>query len=275
MQRVCGLLFLCASLGCANTLFDTFGQSQSGCTKLATYPYSTCDVIGDEADYDIQMVSMSIVGGTATVNLYFNTAAPVEGSGSNMYFGSFTDVGLSLIVGDLFFYNPNTPYDPSSTAPANIANLEYAVPLGPHDSLTAGDLYQVTSAETAQTALNNTGVWIRPSVTVLTTAGTLAATGAETISSYGNGTNSGSNPGALYNVQLVFSAADLSSLIVNDQIGLLFSSADCANDLILGDLTVEGDTAPEPASLSLMAGGLGLLLAAAARRRAARPSRAA
>jgi hypothetical protein len=56
------------------------------------------------------------------------------------------------------------------------------------------------------------------------------------------------------------------------QIGILFSSADCANDVIQG---VVNTTVPEPQSMVLIAGGLGLLIGVGAwRRRTTRKSQA-
>jgi hypothetical protein len=115
------LCFLCAMTCPASTLLDPFHQDQSTCSFSGS---PLCDVVGDEAGYDIQMASLVITGTTATVSLYFNSAA-VTGSGSSMTLGSFSDAGLSLIVGDLFFYKPATINDPSDPG----SNVQYAVPL--------------------------------------------------------------------------------------------------------------------------------------------------
>ncbi len=269
------ILFLCACvLTCpATTLLDPFHQDQSTCNWTGS---NVCDVIGTEANYDIQMASLNISNGTATVNLYFNTGAPVTGSGSNMALGSFSDADLSLIVGDLFFYNPDTVYDPS--APANSPDgpdaLKYAVVLDTsgRNGLTAGGLYSVTGTETAQQALTATNPgdsavtsdYYRPDETVLMTSGNLASTGhGLTVANFGNGTTA-----AEYEVTVSFATTmGFDSLIQNGSIGILFSSADCANDVIQG--AVAG--VPEPQSLALIAGGLGMLIGVGAwRRRTAR-----
>src|ERR1039457_7616582 len=105
------LLFLFAVMCPADTLMDPFHQDQSTCSFSGS---PLCDVVGDEPNYDIQMASLVITGGTATVSLYFNTAA-VDPSVSPLALGSFSDAGFSLIVGDLFFYSPDTVGDPSTS----------------------------------------------------------------------------------------------------------------------------------------------------------------
>jgi hypothetical protein len=210
-------------------------------------------------NYDIQKISMAITGNTATVSLYFNTAA-AEGTGNQSGLGPFSDAGLSLIVGDLFFYSPDTVYDPSN--PETTSYLKYAVPLNNHHddtatslpTVTPGALYQVGATETAQTALGNPGnVYYRANETVLMTAGSLVSAGdGVTVADFGNGITN-----ALYDVTVSFqTTANFLSLLQNGQIGILFSSADCGNDVIQGAVAVES---PEPRSLALIACGLGTL----------------
>ena len=268
------LLFLCAVLCPATTLTDPFHQAQ-GCTYSYTSPYDGgCDVIGNEANYDIQKVSLTITGTTATVQLYFNSGAATAGSP----LGSFTDAGDTLIVGDLFFYNPNTPYDPSTPALAGstAADLTYAVPLDTvsRSGLSAGALYSVSTSEEADSAVGpghpvTSGSYYRQDETVLMTGGTKVSNGTGvTVANFGNGTTS-----AAYVVTVSFQTTSAFLTAVEnstDQIGILFSSADCANDVIQGTVTV-----PEPQSLALIAGGLGMLIGVGAwRRRTTRKSQA-
>ena len=259
----------------ADTIVDPFHQDQSTCSFSGS---PLCDVIGTEANYDIQKASLVITGGVATVSLYFDSAA-VTGSGSSMTLGSFSDAGLSLIVGDLFFYKPATINDPSDPG----SNVQYAVPLDlgtistphPGPALVAGALYKVGTSDTALQALISQGSAAtsdeyRPTETVLMTSGTLVSAGTGvTVANYGNGTTS-----AAYEVTVSFlTTADFMSLQnVAGQIGIMFSSADCSNDIIFG---VTDTSVPEPQSMVLIAGGLGMLIGVGVWRRwATRKSRA-
>jgi hypothetical protein len=263
-------LFICAVTCPATTLLDPFHLPQTGCIYTTSPPYDGgCDVIGSEMNYDIQMASVVISGNTATVSLYFNTGAEAL-VGGQMVLGSFSDAGDTLIVGDLFFYSPDAVMDPSDPKNVIPSALQYAVPLEGHNALTAGSLYQVGATETAQTALAGSSNYYRRDETVLMTSGTLAGSGAGvTVANYGDGTTS-----ALYQVTVSFQTTDaFLSLVQNGQIGILFSSADCANDVIQGAVDTR---APEPQPLALIAGGLGLLLGVGAwRRRATRKAQAA
>jgi hypothetical protein len=276
MRTTILLLFLCAVMCPATTLTDPFHQAQ-GCTYSYTSPYDGgCDVIGNEANYDIQKVSLTITGTTATVQLYFNSGAATAGSP----LGSFTDAGDTLIVGDLFFYNPNTPYDPSTPALAGstAADLTYAVPLDTvsRSGLSAGALYSVSTSEEADSAVGpghpvTSGSYYRQDETVLMTGGTKVSNGTGvTVANFGNGTTS-----AAYVVTVSFQTTSAFLTSVENsggQIGILFSSADCANDVIQG---VVNTTVPEPQSMVLIAGGLGLLIGVGAwRRRTTRKSQA-
>ena len=98
------ILFLLA--GCvtcqASTIYDAFNQSQaSGCNYSLSAPFTSCDVIGDPALFDIQKADVHIADGSATVTIYFN-----YGGGINLQ--PFND-GVQLAVGDLFFYDPSDP----------------------------------------------------------------------------------------------------------------------------------------------------------------------
>lgn len=245
---------LTAAPGSANTLTDPFGQSQTNCDYSASAPYSNCDVIGDPRLYDIQAAAFSVSGGMATVMIYLNSGA-VQTANNKLTLGSFSDSGVTLIPGDIFFYNPTTVYDPSD--PSTIQYLQYGIALTNHGSFTAGDLYGITggvSTETAQTALNDGSDYYRRDETVLMTgSGPAASSGTVSVANNGNGTSS-----AQYVISVtVPTTPGLASLMTNGQIGLLFSSADCGNDVIQGTV----GQAPEPGSAPMMLTGLGLLVA--------------
>ena len=289
MRTTILLLFLCVVICPATTLTDPFHQSQSSCSFSGS---PLCDVIGNEANYDIQQVTVTAtgnsVGSMVTVDLYFDS-----GTGSGGTLGSFSDAGLSLMVGDLFFYSGSQVVtDPSDPNPT------FAVPLESHNGLTAGNLYAVGSGqiETAQTALGilnpgNSAVTsdnYRNTQIVLATGGTLT-----TIS--GGGANDGkgvkvtgdgssvlgantANPGVTafeYDVQVQFQMTSaFLTLESAGQFGIMFSSADCANDVIEGLVSVS--SVPEPQSLALIGGGLGMRIGVGAwRRRTTRKSQAA
>src|ERR1039458_10382945 len=237
----------------ANTLIDPFGQSQSNCNLSTQAPYSTCDVIGNEMRYDIQASTFTTSGGTSTVTIYLNSGA-VKNVNNQLTLGSFSDSGLTLIPGDIFFYNPNTVYDPSD--PNTIQYLQYGIALTNHGSFTAGGLYSITggiSTETAQAALNSGDYYRRDETVLMTGSGTPVSTGTVSVASTGgNGVT-----GAQYVITVTVSTSGLASLESNGQIGLLFASADCGNDVIQG---VVGQT-PEPGPALMVLTGLGFLVA--------------
>lgn len=239
----------------AGTLTDPFAQPQNNCNYSHTAPYSSCDVIGNEQLYDIQMASVSINDGVATVAIYLNSGAVQQGNPLTL--GAFSDAGLTLIPGDIFFYNPLTIYDPSD--PATSQYLQYGIALENHGSLVAGGLYNITggiSVETAQQALNDSPDYYRQDEDVLMTgSGAPVSTGTVSVANYGNGTTS-----ARYVITVtVPTTPGFLSLVSNNEIGLLFSSADCGNDVIQG--VVGTGQAPEPGPAAMVLAGLGLLAA--------------
>ena len=243
------MLFLL--LGCATcpagTIYDTFDQSQAGgCNYSFSPPYSTCDVIGDPALFDIQQASVHVADGWATVTIDFNY-------GGGITLQPFTD-GIPLAVGDLFFYAPSDP-----------GNYLYGVPLSSHGGFTADSLYKVggdTTLLTADAIIGNTGYYYRRDQDVwLGGSGTPETTGLPVqVANYGDGVSN-----ALYAVTLEFpvSADFTASVIQNDQIGIAFASADCGNDVLAGST----DAAPEPGMFPLLAGGSALLLVSGILRR--------
>ena len=248
------LLLASAAICPASTLIDTFGQNQATCTYSQAPPYGTCDVIGDPQQFDIQQATFSVNGGLATVMIYVNSGA-VQKVNNQLSLGAFSDSGVTLIPGDVFFYNPTAVYDPSD--PATARYLQYGIPLVSHGTFIAGDLYSITgniSTETAQQALQDTSDYYRMDEAVLMQgSGAPLTSGAVTVANNGNGTTTG----ALYLLTVtVPTTSGFLSLVSGGQIGLLFSSADCGNDVIQG---VVG--APEPGSALMILVGVVLLAA--------------
>jgi hypothetical protein len=243
------MLFLL--LGCvtcpAGTVYDTFGQSQAGgCSNSFSPPYSTCDVIGNPALFDIQQAYVHVPNNWATVTIYFNY-------GGGITLQPFDD-GIQLAVGDLFFYAPSDP-----------GNYLYGVPLSSHGGFTADSLYKVggdTTLLTADDIIGNTGYYYRRNQDVwLGGSGTAETTGLSVqVADYGDGVNN-----ALYAATLQFPVSNdfVASVIQNDTIGIAFSSAYCGNDVLQGTT----DAAPEPGMFALLASGVALLAVSGALRR--------
>ena len=243
----------------ASTIINPlFGQVQNNCDYSDTPPYGNCEVIGTPDLYDIQAASVTINSSDTllTVMIYLDSGAVQVNSNNQLVLGPFND-GVTLIPGDIFFYNPTTVYDPSD--PATSAYLQYGIPLVNHGSFVAGNLYNITgstSVETAQQALNNVAGYYRLDEDVLMTGtGTALTSGSVSVASNGgNGTTS-----ALYVVTVTVPITTaFSSVVSNNQVGILFSWADCGNANIQGTV---GTEAPEPSPALLILCGLGLLAA--------------
>ncbi len=235
------ILFLL--LGCvtcpAGTIYDAFNQSQAGgCSYSFAAPFSSCDVIGDPALFDIQKASVEIANGWATVTIYFNY-------GGGITLQPFSD-GIPLAVGDLFFYAPGDP-----------GNYLYGVPLSSHSGFTADDLYKVggdTTLLTADGIIHNMGYYYRRTQDVwLGGKGLPETIGLPVqVADYGNGVSN-----ALYAATLQFpvSADFVASVIQNDQVGISFASAYCANDVIEGTVSA----VPEPGMFGFLSAGAAML----------------
>ena len=238
-------------LGCitcsAGTIYDAFNQSQAGgCNYGFAPPYSSCDVIGDPALYDIQKASVEIANNWATVTIYFNY-------GGGITLQPFDD-GIELSVGDLFFYAPSDP-----------GSYLYGVPLSSHGGFLADDLYRVggdTTLLTADDIIHNPGYYYRRDQDVWLNG----SASPETIGlpvqvvDYGNGVTN-----ALYAATLEFPVpTDFATSVIQDgQLGMAFASAYCGNDVIAGTTTA----APEPGMFPLLAIGAAMLVASGVLRR--------
>jgi len=252
------VLLLSAGFCNANTLNDVFGQAQNNCNYSAVAPYSACDVIGDEKLYDIQSATFSTNGGLATFVIYLNSGA-VQTVNGQQTLVAFSDAGLILIPGDLFLYSADTVYDPS-----NPAVLQYGIAITSHGSFTAGDMYSIgggVTLQTAQQALNNSSDYYRRDEDVLLGgSGSPVTSGLVSVSNYGNGVT---NAEYAITVQVPLTAG-MESLMSNGQIGILFSSADCGNDVIQGTVgTPNSQTlvaTPEPGPALTMLTGILLLV---------------
>lgn len=263
---IASAILLTSTYCTAGTLTDTFGQSQNNCILTYTAPYDTCDVVGNEMLYDIKNATVSVDNGKATVSIYTNTGAIPYGA-SSLTLTPFNDSGVTLIPGDIFFYDPAAGYD--SNDPNTIQNLKYGIALINHGAFTAGDLYSISggiSTETAQVALQDGSDFYRWDETVLMTGtGSPESSGTVTVTNYGNGVK---KPAYEITVTVPLTTGLLDLLSNNGQIGLLFSSADCGNDVIQGvvDTGYTGGTqttgvvvTPEPGPGVLMLTGLALL----------------
>ena len=264
-MRFAPALFLFSAVICsADTITDTFGQAQSSstCQYSSSAPYSQCDVIGNESLYDIQSASVSVNGnsGLTTITLDSNLGGVTTVPHGTLTLGSFTDSGLTLTPGAVFFYASS-----NNTAVSNFVNpsvidfanpqvnidlyLTYAIPLVSTGNLVAGNLYQITdpsSIETASQALGSpSGVYYRSNLPVTFTAGTLVATGnGVSVSTLGGGN-------AEYQISMSFTAPS-GTPFTSSAVGLLWSSADCGNDFIQGNI---GTGVPEPSSFVLLLSG--------------------
>jgi hypothetical protein len=240
--------------------------------------------------FDTQSISVTISPTgqvTAVIDLDFddgNATINTAGSG-NQNLSPFTYAGVTLSVGDLFFYDPSAPTTQScsgtSSPPSTSTNqcvtvptassLQYAVVLDGGNGLATGDLYAIgtspteVSTELASAAIGPTGDTYRPGQVVEVTANsgsTSGTSGTEAVCKIGTpGCGTGS---AQYQVTLSFTAPQLLSLLLNGQIGVEFAAADCGNAVLAGTV---GTTTPEPGTLGMIATGIGLLGLGMVRRR--------
>jgi len=192
------------------------------------------------------------------VSIYTNTGAiPFGGP---LALGAFNDAGVNLIPGDIFFSNP-----------ATAQNLQYGIALTNHGRFTAGDLYSISGdvyTETAQVALQDASDIYRWDETVLMNgAGLPDSSGSVTVTLYGDGIH---KPEYEITASVPLTTG-LLNLLSNGQINLLFSSADCGNDVIQGvvatgyngpiaALATGVSSVPEPGPGAMMLIGVALLV---------------
>ena len=172
--------------------------------------------------------------------------------------GAFEDGGVTLIPGDIFLYSPS-----------ETANPQFGIALTNHDGFTAGGLYSIAGGvgtETAEVALQDGSDYYRRDETVLMAGkGSPDSVGTVTVTTNGDGVHK-----AEYDVTVtVPMTSGLLSLVSNGQIGLLFSAADCGNDVLQGVVntgytgTVLRPAAlapvPEPGPEVMVLSGLALL----------------
>jgi hypothetical protein len=192
---------------------------------------TSCDVIGDRSEFDIQSgnVVINTTTPSATANLYYNY-------GPNNTLAPFTTYGVYLEPADLLFSVGGV--------------FTYAIPLIDHNGLTAGDLYQVNTSgllDAQQVLGNPPAVVYRNSVDVWAASGaTLIGTGTLKLNVIGNGDLT-----PKFDVTLNFTPnAAFDTAAASGNMAFQFESATCANDVMFGG------PVPEPGTLALMGSAL-------------------
>jgi hypothetical protein len=199
---------------------------------------SGCDVIGANADFDIQkIVFTSLTSSSITAQIYTNYHSGAAG------LAPWSESGITLSIGDLMFQEGSD---------------EYVVPLHDHGLFHAGQLYSVTELLTAQTVLGNPSgvsyrngeyVWGGGTPTAIGAAGSVSVACANGEAVVGGQCPSG---GEL----IVTATFHPDSAFWNDlstqEMTVDFAAATCANDVISGFV----DPVPAPATGLLLGGGL-------------------
>src|SRR5438552_14566609 len=115
------LFILCLSCP-AGTITDPFNDSQVGCVKSLTTPFTNCDVIGNEGFFDIEKATVSITSSLIKVSLYFNY-------GGGLSLSPFSVGGATFNAGDVVFYDPANPRTPHYDSLLTYPEYLYGVPL--------------------------------------------------------------------------------------------------------------------------------------------------
>jgi len=177
--------------------------------------------------------------GSADMLLNFNYATPGAG-GPSTDLGPYTDFGITLDAADLVFETASNYYGIPIRSHSGAPNGGTA---GQFASVVAGHFYQTTHLLTAQTVLDNSGLYYRNNANVwLGTAVTDLGTLTETITSHGSSTPE-------YTVEF---SGQLPASFLTDAAAHGFKvelgSATCGNGYLVGNAA----PVPEPASFILM-----------------------
>ena len=199
---------------------------------------SGCDVIGANADFDIEkIVFTSLTSSSITVQIYTNYHSGAAD------LAPWSDSGVTLNIGDLMFQEGSD---------------QYVVPLHDHGPFQAGQLYSVTELLTAQTVLGNPSgvnyrngeyVWGGGTSTPIGAPGSVSVACANGEAVVGGQCPSG---GELIVTATFNPDSTFWNELSTQEMSLDFAAATCANDVITGFV----DPVPAPATFFLLGGGL-------------------
>ena len=229
-QVLWSCLLGCASVQAVYALPVTYTDPYGGQTNPGS---NNGDVIGPLGQFDIESLAftqLSASGGTATIrfNYHLGDATLVP----------FNFLGVTLHVGDLLF-SVGSEY-------------KYGVALISHDGLAAGKLYSILGTQSSDDYLGSSGLTYRYNTPVR-----MDPTGAVVI---GDGTVATQNIGGYELLSILNFTPSVSFLadLQSSGLGIDFSSAICANDLVNG--YISPTEMPEPSTWFLFGTGLAGLL---------------
>jgi hypothetical protein len=271
MRNLLPLLLTTVAAAAPLTIADPFGASAVACNGTHTAAqYTNCDVVGNKLRFDMEKAVVEITPSQTSVRLYFNYAVSSIDwtSPTDFHMRAMREGHVNLLVGDLFFYNPSTAYDPHNPALLG-GQIRYGVALTNHDGLQKGGLYEMGNGVeviNAQTALGNprNAMYRNGEIVRMRNTARRAPSPVMDLDDNGglrlernwcgsrlcNGTD-----GALWVASLSFRNPDhfLSQVMsANGEVGIAFAVADCGNDVLRTPVTVT----PEPGFMSLVALGL-------------------